>query len=392
MSQFFPGQRWALRQRVFDNGQTVIHWRPLADTPARATVITFHHIGENDPEQAGFGEQFLADQGCDVVAVQKRAENWYQDLDIAAFRDAVIPLIAAQPRVFTYGASMGAYAALYFAEAVGALAIALSPRISIHPGYADLAPPAFARLAVLRHGTLAEAAGGASPRPHLVAYDPHDRLDARYFAAEVRPAFPGATYLRLPHFGHPVLQALYQMDRLKPLLLGMLAGKPVPDSRSLTRGVKDRSAVYLRNLVGACVPRGRDRTVVGLCDRAIALEPANVQQHWLRSTALSRLGRIAEAAAAAEATVALAPENAGLRAHLAWMLDRNAEPERALEAIEAALALDDRPARPHAHRSLLLERLGRIGAAVDAATAAAARGLGDADIQALLARLRNRVG
>jgi tetratricopeptide (TPR) repeat protein len=385
-------RRWALRQRVFDNGQTVIHWRPLAHPSARTTVITFDHIGENDPEQPGFGEQYLAVQGCDVVAVQKRAESWYQDLGIAAFRDAVIPLIAAQPRVFTYGASMGAYAALYFAGAVGALAIALSPRISIHPGYADLAAPAFAGLAVLRHGTLTEAAAGAAPRPHLVAYDPCDRLDARYIAAEVRPAFPGATYLRLPHFGHPVLQALYQMERLKPLLLGILAGKPVPDSRSLTRGVKGCSAIYLQNLADACVPRGRDRTVVGLCDRAIALDPANAQQHWLRSTALSGLGRAAEAATAAEAAVAHAPENAGLRAHLAWMLDRNAEPERALEAIEAALALDDRPAPPHAHRSLLLERFGRIGAAVDAAAAAAARSPGDADIQALLVRLRNRAG
>lgn len=380
-----------MQQLVFDNGQSLIRWRRAGHDRSRAVVITFDYVGQNNPDEPGFGEVFLAAEGYDLVTVRKRGDNWYQDLSVAEFRDAVSPLVAPYARVFAYGMSMGAYAALYFAEAAGAVAIALSPRISIHPDYARFAAAEIPYRVALRHGSLAEAAGGPSPRPHLIVYDPCDTLDSSYVEQEVRPAFPGATYLRLPHSGHPTLHMLLELVRLKELVIGALEGRPAPATRALTRGVKGRSPTYLQTLALACMARGREHAAIRLCERAITLAPERAQPHGIRSTALHRLGRQKEAVAAAEAAVHCHPKDANLRAHLAWMVDRLGDLERALAELEAALALDDRAARLHAHRSMLLERLHRPEEALAAAEAAALRSPENADIQSLLARLRSRV-
>ncbi|CAN7522640.1 hypothetical protein LJR098_004898 [Rhizobium sp. LjRoot98] len=60
-----------------------------APISAQRLVITFSSFGENDPLLPGFGQQFLEKSGCSVIAVKKRADNWYRDLSLQDFADVV---------------------------------------------------------------------------------------------------------------------------------------------------------------------------------------------------------------------------------------------------------------------------------------------------------------
>jgi hypothetical protein len=206
-----------------------------------------------DPSRPGFGEQFLSSAGFDVFCFQKRAENWYQDVSCEEMGLALRHFLREYESVFTYGSSMGAYAALYFAGALGARALAFSPR---HPDYYRYAGnPSYKHAFALRHRRLYEVANRRAR--HVVVFDPRNAIDAPYFEQEVAPAFPSAVVLRFNYSAHPAIQCFHEAHTLKALVLNFLAGaEPGPAHKRFARR---RSPTYLNNLSSACVARGHAR-------------------------------------------------------------------------------------------------------------------------------------
>jgi hypothetical protein len=152
-------------------------------------------------DRPGFGESFLRDRGYDAIHLINRTNVWYQYPEMPEALRAIREVASRYEDVFTYGSSMGGYAAIRFAEAIGArTAIAISPQYSVAPRIVpfDRRWRAIARR--IDFSREERRPGSAKVEP-LVFYDPCD-LDARHFKLIAR-AFPRTTGIRLWHAGHP---------------------------------------------------------------------------------------------------------------------------------------------------------------------------------------------
>src|SRR6185295_13588924 len=97
----------------------------------RALIYTFTERTFRRLEWPGFGTQFLIKNGFDVVAVKTNRDLWYENLT-ASQLDVVASAGQGYSMRGTYGSSMGAYAAMRFARALGASRVlGLSPLFDI---------------------------------------------------------------------------------------------------------------------------------------------------------------------------------------------------------------------------------------------------------------------
>lgn len=75
----------------------------------------------------GFGTKFAKKRGYDHIFVAQAPDSWYQRLSLEEFEAVVAPLLGRYDKVFTYGSSLGGYAALYYAGVINARAVAAAP-------------------------------------------------------------------------------------------------------------------------------------------------------------------------------------------------------------------------------------------------------------------------
>ncbi|GAB1717508.1 MAG: hypothetical protein NTAFB05_25500 [Nitrobacter sp.] len=234
---------------IFDNGTTVISLKKSRRKRHDAIVITFDPMMALDISKPAFGEAFLSEAGFDLITVQKRRENWYQDVsdsDIAAITNAHR---LNYGRVFTYGSSMGAYAALYFARSLNATALAYSPRDPTYYRYAgDLA---FTKRFNMTHRSLREV--GDSSTRHLVIFDPLNNIDGPYFKQEVAPVFKAAIFGKLRYTAHPSIYALHEARLIKDMALEFFGNK-FPNMRNIALATHT-TRTYLTSLAAACDKR-----------------------------------------------------------------------------------------------------------------------------------------
>jgi dienelactone hydrolase len=96
-------------------------------------VVTFDSYSDvRTLERTGFGEHFFEQSRIDAIHVIARSNEWYQNDEILDICVAVAAITQDYERVYTYGSSMGGYAAIRFGVHVGArAAIALSPQFSV---------------------------------------------------------------------------------------------------------------------------------------------------------------------------------------------------------------------------------------------------------------------
>ncbi|WCT73020.1 alpha/beta hydrolase [Sphingomonas naphthae] len=170
----------------------------------------------------GFGEAFCARRGISYVGVIGRGNHWYQYGDLPDALAAVARAVRGAARVMTYGSSMGGYAALRCADAVGASAVlALSPQYS-----SDSAVVPFEG----RWRQEAQAIdwlpafGGplrCACRP-VVVYD-SSAEDGRHVA--LIAADTAIDAVPLPYVGHPAGSFLISVDLLEPLVGAVLDGR-----------------------------------------------------------------------------------------------------------------------------------------------------------------------
>lgn len=280
----------------------VVRRIPAADTSR--WVVTFDNYGAGHGfSRPAFGEAFLKAAGISAVHVMGRSEDWYQYPDTAEALAAVRAALAGAARVITYGSSMGGYAALRFADAVGATGVlALSPQYSVDPLKVPFEQRWLQDGARIRwrpeiDGELTCAV------PALVAYDPFDddRRHVDLIAAEI-----AVTRLPLPRFGHPVTTTLADMGVLAPLLRDVLDGRAdVAAVLAEARRKRSASASYQITLAAA-QPSWRARTGLTLAERAHALAQTALVKVGL-ARQLARSGRHDEAQALHEAVAATKP-------------------------------------------------------------------------------------
>lgn len=266
-------------------------------------VVTFDHYDSGyGLDREGFGEAFLRASGISAIHVLGCGNDWYQYEDIFAAAAVVRAATAGAERTVAYGSSMGGYAALRLADAVGADAVlALSPQWSIDPAIARwddrwLQDSRRIRWMPALNGPMRSVAKG------VLIYDPcqpHDRRHAQIIAGEI-----SVQLLPMPYCLHPVTTFLAEVG-----LLGAILGDVIHDrfdARAMTAQIKasrSRSAVYLGALAER-QPVVRPRTAIALARRARGANPSSNLGMLSLARVLTRTGNHAEALALHRALVA----------------------------------------------------------------------------------------
>lgn len=328
--------------------------------PTLVCVVTFgNYVDAPAADRPGFAEAFLHGQAIDAVHVLSRSNDWFQTAEmprvVAAIRAAT-----AGKRVFTYGSSMGGFAAIRFAGGLGAIrAIAISPQYTLDrrvvPWEGRWRPEA-ARLRFLAWPE------DGPPPPATVFFDPRgpDAPHVALWAAR-------RTVLRvpLPYSGHPAGAYLAELDLLRPAVLDILADRFDPAALIALARARRREAGRTFAALADAQPPSRRGLAIGLMRRAAATTPGSTQyaselairlhragqapdaETWHRralamadndpvflfrlSRFLERQGRFAEAAVPAQAAAAARPYDATLHRH-AWRVARLAGPPGPVQA------------------------------------------------------------
>ncbi len=283
-------------RELYRSGNLSVRTAPAAD---RATwVVTFdHYHNESDLDRPGFGADFFATQGISAIHFVCKGNDWFQYDDMMQACRAARAALFEASRILAYGSSMGAYAAIRFADLVGAHAVlALAPQYSIDPAKVPWETRWLQDGARIRWREALDGPIRCKPVPCLV-YDPmgEDLRHADRIAQDI-----AVQRIPVPLSGHPVTTYLCDTGLLQPLLLAAIdpEGDPAAHIRA---GLKRRktSSFYLGELARA-QPAWRLRTGMALAQRAVAL-----QEQPLALLALAQLN-----------------SRAGLHPEAAWAFER----------------------------------------------------------------------
>ncbi|MDQ1078305.1 tetratricopeptide repeat protein [Pseudoroseomonas cervicalis] len=380
------------RERLHQAEHSRVYYQRTPHRDSPVLVITFDAMyNEDSADTLGFGEEFLIGAGYDVLAVRKTHDNWYQDLAAEDLARIVDGLPRRYPRLYTYGASMGAYAAAYFAGAVGARIIAFSPLASIDPEYRRhvVNRDTLRKGIRFRHGRLAPMLARA-PGPHLITYDPCSRFDRVYVEREIAPHLPQGHLIRQRWFGHPTIAILAEMRVLKRTILDFIEQDLLPPRHWGAQ--RRQSYSYLSNLAQALGQRGRWAVARRLLAEAVALRPAHAGLRRQLGEALGQLGEAEAGLAELRQAVALQPRDAALHHALARALRQQGQAAEALQAIGTALRLDAPNIGYHRLQAEILEQDGQAEAALAVAHRLAAAEPGKLDHWLFLGGLQWRLG
>ena len=280
-----PGDPFAAqRQRAAERGGFVRdlpnHVLSYLPNGGQSLVIAFDNLAATREvaDRTAWGQKFLLENGHDVLGVQIRRRDWYRCADLiralCALRDE--GFFRRFPRVATFGASMGGFAALSFAAlAPGCTAVAFAPQrsLSLH-----LCPwekrYRYARTTywdeALAFGDAAE--GLRSAARAYIAFDPRLKEDRKHAAAL---AGPQVRFLPMPHMGHKLPPALLKMGLLKPLALAALSDTLDPPAFARLMRARRDSTPWRADLLQRALDRGHVRLALRAAEREMADRP-----HW----------------------------------------------------------------------------------------------------------------
>jgi tetratricopeptide (TPR) repeat protein len=308
-------------------------------------VVTFASwVDAPEKERSGFAQEFLIRRGISAVHVTCAGNDWYQYPEMDAAMAAAARARLSFERCYTYGLSMGGYAAIRFSGLVQAeTAIAVSPQFAIDPRQ----PPFDTRWA--KDAARVRFIHGdpwAGVRARVVAIYDNRGIDLRHIMLYRR--FVRLFEIGLPYSGHNPARFLVDLGLFQNLIAGLLGDRfDAAQFRQTFREKRKGSADYFFNLSRAArhLPRS-----LALIDHALQLRPRHPHYVAARANTLLAMGRPVEAEATLREVIRFAPEESWLHHALAIALRRQGRLDNAVQ--EAELAVRLAPAEPE-HRDLL---------------------------------------
>ena len=269
----------------------------------------------------GFGGDLLLRSGFDVICFKPRRDDWYQTVSEADL-DRVNAYVAGVGREYAarvgYGSSMGAYAAVQFAGRRGLdRVLALSPLVD------------FSGWDIRFSGDLTgiplrwtiDPATVAPHCMHYCVYDPYndDRRHMDLLATVLPPTT--LTHIALPLSGHPSMFFLAQTGLLASTCLCVLRDGAAPDAAPFFERRRTSAQGHFA-LAQMCLLRGKYRFGLRVVDRAIKLEPRNVNLHLLRVRLLVQSEQSRAALGTARQILDAFPGEPAIRSELAELVRR----------------------------------------------------------------------
>jgi hypothetical protein len=224
-------------------------------------------------ERPGFGESFLRKAGIPAIHVTAAWNHWYLTPEMAPALEAARAAASGHARIATYGSSMGGYAALLHARALGAQrVVALSPRFAVDPAKVPFHPVEREELPRLDLGADDMEAALAHPARYLVASDIH-RFDGGHIARLRAAGRRRLALVPLPFAGHPCGHFLREARLLSGMATRLLLDEEprLKLWRRRVRAARRLSPRYWSELSHAAAATGRHVLAAEAARRAAAL-------------------------------------------------------------------------------------------------------------------------
>ncbi len=297
-------------QTLFESRDLLVRHVPAGDAVRHVVTFDCYH-DDRTLARPGYGEEYFARHGIAATHLLSRDNDWFQYPELPDALAAMRAAPSGAGSVLAYGSSMGAYAAVRFADAAGATAaLALSPQYSIDPAKTPFERRWGQDRRRLRPLPALDGPIRSRIRP-VVVYDPHgmDRPHADRIARDTP-----IQRLRLPFAGHPVGSYLQEAGLLHGLVMEALDGTlDVAAFERAARAARRGMAIY-HVVLAERQPRSRPRWAVAVAQRAVALKPGRPEGHHALAMRLSAAGRHAEA-------LAVHRQVAALERHPAYLMD-----------------------------------------------------------------------
>lgn len=212
-------------------------------------VVTFSdHFHKEGGFRKGFGELPLRDANLTTIHVKSSFNHWWQTTEIFEAINLVkaVSVGYGAPSLVTYGASMGGYAAIHFANFLKASrAVAFSPQSDLwNDREIRWRAEAYRwpRILPEMRDVL------SSDIEYLIVVDPREKLDMMQALG-----VEGAKILPLENYGHRSVPLLAEIGHLKPMMLSLVSGTSyeeiLSDMRMALRTNKRNSSTYLAHFL-----------------------------------------------------------------------------------------------------------------------------------------------
>lgn len=211
-----PGVVVATVKEIFTCKEYSI-FRHLPDNPvAGIRVICFDEI-KGGLNRSGFGISFLIKNNIDSFFVSHSKKSFFQGLSEKSLLNHLLPYLKGA-EVFTFGASLGGYAAIYYSDVLNARAISFSPRCSVDTIYKDSKNIGV----TFKHQALSQKklTGNLAP---VVVVDPKVAKDKKFLDSRILPLYnDNINLIELPGSSHYTARAMSSQDLLKDFVLNII--------------------------------------------------------------------------------------------------------------------------------------------------------------------------
>ena len=177
------------------------------DRNSNITFVTFNGT-KTTKKTIPFGLSVAMVNDWNLISVAQDNDTQYQRLSLEEFYDAVKSIIVGK-EVYTYGASLGGYCALYFGGCIDATIIAASPKNSAHPSIGR------AKFKDLKFNHKSFGAIPVTSKKVYIVYDSTIEIDSKFINEYISLAYPSPKLLPIEHGTHMVLQTMLKAGILK---------------------------------------------------------------------------------------------------------------------------------------------------------------------------------
>jgi hypothetical protein len=212
-----------MRQTIYRSANIHAFVTQPATIVQNLVVICFQNWRQNhNLDNSGFGEGFLLKNDIPGIFVNCISNAWWQYDDLQQALAVVAAAAAPFERRITYGSSMGGYAALRFADIIGAtMVISASPQFSPRQEVVSLE----IRYAQAIRGVIFKYESSLSRFKDIarfLLYDPFLKIDKEQACRYTE--YGNVTLVPIPASGHPCLSLLLDQKRLSAVIKLMMSG------------------------------------------------------------------------------------------------------------------------------------------------------------------------
>lgn len=248
---------------VDEDGFMITHHEQTSGQRGDKLIVTFDNLN-GKKRRVGFGTDFLASRGYETIHVAQKAGSFYQELDLETFARVLGPF-ARDRKMYTYGSSLGGYAAIYYAGCIDAQAIALSAQPVIYAQTRSLNRSYRKFETALKHP---ELGSGQVPKSKFLPITVHDPLlayDEYIFREHILKLYGDAKAVLLENGMHSVAGSMLASGVLKDFILHAIetdqalaiAIDPWKDIRYATQVLKQASKAEAWDQAGRIFEQSR---------------------------------------------------------------------------------------------------------------------------------------